>query len=233
MLSTLAISWPAKEVVSHTFRAWKAARNFDLDGQGPLQRDERVWCCGFFFLSHGTPKIPSSLNKPVPGSKIAGKAKRGKSARVRIMVDLWQFSSASATRTILSFQGHIIFPNLPASKKLPEEQILRGAGPLGALALFLHADRNIAERVRLLPVDFYRHFSFHHAIQFHPVERIATRSMPHTRQLANVEAIPFPTSKHFQSIDKFSFWPQFRLKIREGGLLGPLSWICHWLLRRF
>ena len=101
MLSTLAISWPAKEVVSHTFRAWKAARNFDLDGQGPLQRDERVWCCGFFFLSHGTPKIPSSLNKPVPGSKIAGKAKRGESARVRIMVDLWQFSSASATWTCI------------------------------------------------------------------------------------------------------------------------------------
>lgn len=43
-------SKPAKiEVVSDAFRAWKAGRNFDLDGQGPLQRDAQVGYCFFFF----------------------------------------------------------------------------------------------------------------------------------------------------------------------------------------
>ena len=51
---------------------------------------------------------------------------------------------------------------------------------------------------------------FYHAIHFHPVERIATRSMPHTKRLANVEAIPFPTSKLFQST-AFSNSPPHKL----------------------
>ena len=43
-------SKPAKiEVVSDAFRAWKAGRNFDLDGQGPLQRDAQVGCRLCFF----------------------------------------------------------------------------------------------------------------------------------------------------------------------------------------
>ena len=49
-------------------------------------------------------------------------------------------------------------------------------------------------------VDFYWQFSFHHAIQFHPIEHISTRSMPaHSKRLPKVEAISFPMSKHFQS----------------------------------
>ena len=43
-------SKPAKiKVVSDAFRAWKAGRNFDLDGQGPLPRDAQVGCCFCFF----------------------------------------------------------------------------------------------------------------------------------------------------------------------------------------
>ena len=72
-------SKPAKiKVVSDAFRAWKAGRNFDLDGQGPLQRDAQVGCCDYVSGSH---KISSSLNKPVPGFKImekwSEKKKRG------------------------------------------------------------------------------------------------------------------------------------------------------------
>ena len=43
-------------------------RNVELDGPKAF---ERVWVG--YFLSHGTPKIPSSINEPVPGSKILGK----------------------------------------------------------------------------------------------------------------------------------------------------------------
>ena len=50
-------------------------------GQGPLQRDKWLGCCGVI-LSHKTPKIPSSLNKPVPrGSKIVGETEREKKGR--------------------------------------------------------------------------------------------------------------------------------------------------------
>ena len=34
----------------------------------------------------------------------------------------------------------------------------------------------------------YRNFSYHHAIQFGPVERIATRFLPHNKRLDNMEA---------------------------------------------
>ena len=44
-------------------------------------------------------------------------------------------------------------------------------------------------------VDSYSHFSFHYAIQFHPVVRISTRPMRHRKRLAKVEAIPFPKSQ--------------------------------------
>ena len=54
-------------------------------------------------------------------------------------------------------------------------------------------------------VDSYSHFSFHRAIQLHPVERISTRPMPHRKRLAKVEAIPFPTSKYFHSTAELNF----------------------------
>ena len=115
------------------------------------------------------------LSKPVPGSKI----ERGEEARKKARwFELW-----------LTCDNFLLHRLHELSYSCP---------------LLLYDDRNIAARVRLLPVDFYRYFSFHHAIQFHPVECIATRSMPHCRRLANVEAIPFSTSKYFQSIDKFS-----------------------------
>ena len=43
---------------------------------------ERVWVG--YFLSHRTLKIPSSINKPVSGSKMVGKTERKKA---RIVVD--------------------------------------------------------------------------------------------------------------------------------------------------
>ena len=33
----------------------------------------------------------------------------------------------------------------------------------------------------------YRNFSFHNAIRFRPVERTATRSLPHSKRLDNME----------------------------------------------
>ena len=46
--------------------------------QGPFQRDNWLGCCKVF-LSYRTPKIPSSLNRPVSrGSKIVGKTEREK-----------------------------------------------------------------------------------------------------------------------------------------------------------
>ena len=49
-----------------------------------------------------------------------------------------------------------------------------------------------------------RHFSFLHPIQFHTVEHIATKSIPHIKWLTDWEAIPFPTSSHFQFTAKFN-----------------------------
>ena len=62
------------EAVSLTVRVWKTRRNVELDGPRPLL--ERVWVR--YFLSHRTLKIPSSINKPVSGSKIVGKTERKK-----------------------------------------------------------------------------------------------------------------------------------------------------------
>ena len=56
---------------AHVLRRFKvSARKL----QGPLQRDKWAGYCGVFFLSYRTPKIPSSLNKPVPGSNGAIKS---------------------------------------------------------------------------------------------------------------------------------------------------------------
>ena len=116
--------------------------------------------------------MPSSPSKPVPGgSKIVGKREREKREKVRIMTDLWSFSIASALAT-----WTIIF--MTASSPCEQKHTL--GCPFAAM-------------------DSYRHFSLHHEIQFDLVERISTRSTPHRKRLAKVEAIPFPTSKHFQS----------------------------------
>ena len=124
------------------------------------------------FWSYRTTKIPSSPSKPVPGgSKIVGKREREKREKVRIMTDLWSFSIASALAT-----WTIIF--MTASSPCEQKHTL--GCPFAAM-------------------DSYSYFSLHHEIQFDLVERISTRSMPHRKRLAKVEAIPFPTSKHFQS----------------------------------
>ena len=52
----------------------------------------------------------------------------------------------------------------------------------------LRANRLILDRVRLMQWISYRNFSYHHAIQFGPVERIATRFLPHNKRLDNMEA---------------------------------------------
>ena len=56
----------AKEGVSHTVRARKTRENV-----------EKVW--EGHFLSYGRLKLPSSINKPVPGSKVVGKWNEKKS----------------------------------------------------------------------------------------------------------------------------------------------------------
>ena len=49
--------------------------------QEPFQRDNWLGCCKVF-LSYRTPKIPSSLNRPVSkGSKIVGKTEREKNGK--------------------------------------------------------------------------------------------------------------------------------------------------------
>ena len=52
---------------------------------------------------------------------------------------------------------------------------------------FPRAHRHTLDRVRLMLRIGYRNFSFHHAIRFRPVERIATRSLPHSKRLDNME----------------------------------------------
>ena len=54
--------------------------------------------------------------------------------------------------------------------------------------LLLRASRRILDRVRLMLWISYRNSSFHRAIWFRPVERIATRFLPHSKRLDNVEA---------------------------------------------
>ena len=128
------------------------------------------WLTCWVFLSYRTPKIPSSLNKHVPrGPKIVGETEREKGAKVRIMTDWRSFSTASATWTII---------------------LMSASSP---------CEQKHTRTCQFAAVDSYRHFSFHYAIEFHPVVRISTRPMPHGKRLAKVEAIPFPTSKkHFQ-----------------------------------
>ena len=105
--------------------------------QRPLQR---VWVGYFHF--HRTLKVPSSINKPVPGSKMMGKTERQKARNFEIWL---------ASENFLLHQ--------------------------------LRANRRILDRVRFMLWIFYRNFSFHHAIQFRPVERIATTSLPHSKRL--------------------------------------------------
>ena len=66
----MEILWPAeKEAVSHTVEAWNTRRNVELDRPKAFNWKEWVG----YFLSHSTLKIPSSINKPVSGSKIVEK----------------------------------------------------------------------------------------------------------------------------------------------------------------
>ena len=116
---------------------------------------ERV-CVGYC-LSHRTLKIPSSINKPVSGSKIVGKTKRKKALN---------FESCLTSEHFLLHQ-------------------LRG---LSSRLLLILANRRILERVRLMLWISYRNFSYHHAIRLGPVERIATRFLPHSKRLDNMEA---------------------------------------------
>ena len=56
--------------------------------------------------------------------------------------------------------------------------------------LLLRANRRILGSVRLmLWISYRKCFLWHHAIRFHgPVERIATRVLPHRKRLDNVDA---------------------------------------------
>ena len=128
-----------------------------------------------FFLTCRAPKIPSSLNKPVLDYNIKGKRARKKARK---------FESWLTSDHFLLHQLHELSFSCP---------------------LLFHANR-IAKHTWACPfaaVDFF-HRLFYRGIQFHPVGHIATRSMSHTKRLTNVEAIPFPTSKCFQSAAKFN-----------------------------
>lgn len=145
------------------------------------------------FLSHRNLNIPSSLNNPVLGSNIVGKTQKNGARKKQ------QSSNHDWLVTIFyraSATGRIIF--MSASSR--REQKHTWVCPFSKCCGFLQ--------------------SFYLSIQFHPVERIATRSMPHTKRLADLEAIPFPTSKHFQST-AFSNSPPHKMTlslIRKWGI---------------
>ena len=175
MFSILAIPWPAdKEVVSRTVKAWKTGRHFDLDGTRAFAK-RQVARMLKMFLSHrtGTQNSLSLNHKPVPwGSKIVGKTE-------------WEKKGESSNHDWLviifycirymNIHFHLCFSSLQTE--------------------------TITRAWSFAAVDFYWQFSFHHAIQFHPTEHISTRSMPHSKWLAKVEAISFPTSKHIFSVN--------------------------------
>ena len=116
---------------------------------------EGVWVG--YFLSHRTLKIPSSINKPVSGSKIVGEKERKKGL---------DFESWLTSEHFLLHQLH----------------------GLSFCLLLPRPNRRILDRVRLMLWFSYRNFSYRHAIRFGPVERIATRLLPHSKRLDNMEA---------------------------------------------
>ena len=59
--------------------------------------DNSIW----YFLSHRTLKIPSSINKPTPGSKIVGKTEQDKMHEFSNHCWLVNISTASTTWTII------------------------------------------------------------------------------------------------------------------------------------
>ena len=91
--------------------------------------------CGYF-LSHRTLKIPSSINKPVPCSKIVGKTEQEKMHEFSNHCCLVNVSTASATWTII---------------------LMSASSP---------CNRRIIDRVGLMLWICTGIFSFHHAIQF-------------------------------------------------------------------
>ena len=59
----------------------------------------------------------------------------------------------------------------------------------GLQLLLLRANRRIFDRVRLMLWISYRNCSYHHAIRFGPVERIATEFLPHSNVAKTVNSI--------------------------------------------
>ena len=130
-----------------------------------------------YFLSHKTLKIPSSINKPFPGSKIVGKTEQEKMPEISNRCWLVNIATASASWSIILM-----------SASSPSKQTHYWP-------------------CRFDAVDFYRKFSFHHAIQFRPVERFAMRSLRRSKRLDNVEAeFHFPWQNISASVNcKISF----------------------------
>ena len=122
------------------------------------------------FLCNGTLKIPSSLNRLVRlVSKIVGKTEREKKGKSSNHDSLMIICYCIS---YMNYHFHVCF--------------------------FAVRTETYSSVCPFAAVDSYRHFSLHHTIQFHPVKRIATTFMPpYSKRLAKVEAIPFPTSKHF------------------------------------
>ena len=92
--------------ITHSVRAWKIGRHFELPGPKAFAKRAGMMLWGFF-LTCRAPKIPSSLNKPVLDYNIVGKTSEKESAKVRIMTDWWPFSTTSATWTIIFMSDSI------------------------------------------------------------------------------------------------------------------------------
>ena len=116
---------------------------------------ERVWVG--YFLSHRTLKIPSSIKKPVPGSKIVRKWSEKKG---EILNHVWLVKTFNCI-SHMDYHVNTCFSPVQTDAFLP--------------------------RVHLMLWISYRNFSFHNAIRFRPVEHIATRSLPHSKRLDNME----------------------------------------------
>ena len=145
------------------------------------------------FLSHRNLNIPSSLNNPVLGSKIVGKTQKKRSEKKATKFESWLTSDNFLL--CISYRTYHFHVRLFSART---ETYL-------SMSVF---------RVLWISTVF---------LSFDPVLSCWThrdKTMPHTKRLADVEAIPFPTSKHFQST-AFSNSPPHKMTlslIRKWGI---------------
>ena len=143
------------------------------------------------FLSHRNLNIPSSLNNPVLGSKIVGKTQKKRSEKKATKFESWLTSdNFLPCISYRTYHFHVCLFSARAETYL-------------SMSVF---------QVLWISTVF---------LSFDPVSSCWThRDKPHTKRLADLEAIPFPTSKHFQST-AFSNSPPHKMTlslIRKWGI---------------